>query len=166
MMFVASFRVVARAAVAWAMVACHHSPVATERPAGDVVILAGRILDPATATYSAPSAIIVRGTWIADVIVRSRFHQQGTDRVIDLDSLTVLPGLIDAHVHLAIGGSVANNARADLEAGFTTIADLGSRTNRMLRLRDSINAGFITGPRVLAAGMWIGTKGGVCEFNG
>jgi len=44
--------------------------------------------------------------------------------------------------------------------------DLGARGLRLLQLRDSINRGQIPGPRVLAAGMWIGVKGGVCEFNG
>jgi len=78
----------------------------------------------------------------------------------------VLPGFIDAHVHLAIGNGVAASALADLRAGFTTIVDLGSRTTRLLQLRDSINAGFLPGPRVLAAGVWVGVKGGVCEFNG
>ena len=142
------------------------SQMSATRPSGDVVIIAGRVLDPVTARYSESSAIIVRGTRIVDVIPQARFIRQAGDSVIDLSKLTVLPGLIDAHVHLAIGGTVANNAKADLDAGFTTVADLGSRTNRMLRLRDSINAGFIPGPRVLATGMWIGTKGGVCEFNG
>ena len=137
-----------------------------ERQPGDLVVLAGRILDPVSAKYSPPSAIVVRGTRIVEIIPLSRFARQSTDSVIDMSSMTILPGLIDAHVHLAIGGTVANNAKADLLAGFTTVADLGSRTNRMLRIRDSINAGFILGPRVLATGMWIGTKGGVCEFNG
>jgi imidazolonepropionase-like amidohydrolase len=137
-----------------------------ERAPGDVVVLAGRILDPVSAKYSPPSAIVIRGSRIAAVIPSSRFTRQNTDSVIDLSSMTILPGLIDAHVHLGIGGPVAVNAKADLLAGFTTVADLGSRANRMLRLRDSINAGFITGPRVLASGMWIGTKGGVCEFSG
>jgi imidazolonepropionase-like amidohydrolase len=136
------------------------------RPAGDVVVLAARVLDPVTAQYSGPSAIIIRGARIADVIPRDKFNRQSSDSVIDFGALTVLPGLIDAHVHLAIGGPYASNAKADLEAGFTTVADLGSRTNRMLRIRDSINAGNIAGPRVLASGMWIGTKAGVCEFNG
>jgi imidazolonepropionase-like amidohydrolase len=86
--------------------------------------------------------------------------------VIDAGRLTILPGLIDAHVHLAIGGSVRDNARADVRAGFTTVADLGSLSHRMLRLRDSINTGAIEGPRVLAAGIWVGSKGGVCEFTG
>lgn len=88
------------------------------------------------------------------------------DSVVDLSGFTVLPGLIDAHVHLAIGGTVRANALANLNAGFTTIVDLGSRTTRMLRIRDSINAGLIPGPRVLAAGIWIGKKDGVCEFGG
>jgi imidazolonepropionase-like amidohydrolase len=78
----------------------------------------------------------------------------------------VLPGLIDAHVHLTIGGPVQSNALADLHAGFTTVVDLGARTTRLLGLRDSINAGLIPGPRILAAGIWIGRKDGVCEFNG
>jgi imidazolonepropionase-like amidohydrolase len=50
-------------------------------------------------------------------------------------------------------------------ARFTTVADQGALTNRLLVLRDSINAGQIEGPRVLAAGIWVGTKGGVCEFT-
>jgi imidazolonepropionase-like amidohydrolase len=137
-----------------------------DRPAGDIVVLAGRILDPVGGKYTSPSAIIVRGTRIAEVIPRSRFKRQSTDSIIDLSPMTIMPGLIDAHVHLGIGGTVADNAKADLSAGFTTVADLGSLTNRLLRLRDSINAGFIPGPRVLATGTWIGTKGGVCEFRG
>ncbi len=136
------------------------------RKPGDVVVLAARVLDPETARYSGPSAIVIRGTRIIDVVPRRRFTAQSSDSVIDMSMLTILPGLIDAHVHLAIGGTVRNNAKADLVAGFTTVADLGSRTNLLLRVRDSINAGFIYGPRVLASGMWVGTKGGVCEFNG
>lgn len=69
-------------------------------------------------------------------------------------------------MHLTIGGSVAQNALADVRAGFTTVVDLGARTLRVLCARDSINAGLMPGPRVLAAGLWIGVKGGVCEFGG
>jgi len=88
------------------------------------------------------------------------------DSVIDLKGLTVLPGLIDSHVHLGIGNGIRRTALADLEAGFTTVVDLGAVSFRILRVRDSINAGLIPGPRVLAAGLWIGIKGGTCEFNG
>jgi imidazolonepropionase-like amidohydrolase len=87
-------------------------------------------------------------------------------QVIDLSAYTVLPGLIDAHVHLIIGGPLRDNAMAALQAGFTTLVDHGARGDRPLRLRDSINSGGVTGPRILAAGLWVGRKNGVCEFSG
>lgn len=131
-----------------------------------LAVRAARILDPRTGTYTGPAIILVTGTRITDVIPGTTVDSAVANQVLDLGNATVLPGLIDAHVHLAIGGTVRANAIADLRAGFTTVADLGSLTTRMLRLRDSINAGHIEGPRVLAAGIWIGVKGGVCEFSG
>jgi imidazolonepropionase-like amidohydrolase len=132
----------------------------------DVAIRARRILDPRSGRYSGPAVILVQAGRIADVIAPDRFDSTRAARTIDLGDATVLPGLIDAHVHLTIGGTIRANAAADLRAGFTTVADLGSRTTRFLAYRDSINDGAIEGPRVLAAGVWIGVKGGVCEFNG
>ena len=129
-----------------------------------VAIRAGRLLDPATGRAMSGQVILVRDGRIE--AVGGKVTIPADARVVDLSAQTVLPGLIDAHVHLAIGGPYRQNAKADLHAGFTTIADLGSRTNRMLRIRDSINAGQIEGPRVLASGMWIGTRNGVCEFGG
>ena len=127
-------------------------------------IRAGRLLDPVTGTQSTNQTIVVeRGRITA--VGRDIAIPPGAEQ-IDLGALTLMPGLIDAHVHLAIGGLPRDNAAADLRAGFTTVVDLGARTTRLLRIRDSINAGFIPGPRVLAAGIWIGTKNGVCEFNG
>jgi len=108
----------------------------------------------------------VQGRRIVSIVAAANFDRTSVSRLIAADDLTLLPGLVDAHVHLAIGGAVRDNARADVRAGFTTVADLGSLTHRMLRLRDSINAGHIEGPRVLAAGIWVGSKGGVCEFSG
>ena len=55
---------------------------------------------------------------------------------------------------------------ATLRAGFTTVADLGSADGAGIRLRDDIAAGRVAGPRIVAAGSWIGVKGGVCEFGG
>ncbi|HJR63233.1 MAG TPA: amidohydrolase family protein [Gemmatimonadaceae bacterium] len=149
-----------------AVAACAQARQQSRGERADVAVLVARVLDPATGRYSGPSAILVRGGRIVEVQPRARFTPAGADSVIDLGDMTVLPGLIDAHVHLAIGGTVRANALADLRAGFTTVVDLGSRTNRLLALRDSINAGHIPGPRVLAAGMWVGTRNGVCEFNG
>ena len=127
-------------------------------------IRAGRIIDPVTGRVASNQTILVEGGRIR--AVGAGLTPPAGATVYDLSTLTVIPGLIDAHVHLIIGGSVRDNALADLRAGFTTIVDLGARTNRLLTLRDSINAGQIPGPRVLAAGIWVGRKDGVCEFNG
>ena len=129
-----------------------------------VAIRAGKIVDPVTGQVATGQTIVIDGALIRAVGADVKPPAGAT--VYDLSGLTVIPGLIDAHVHLAIGGTVRDNALADLRAGFTTVADLGARTHRLLRLRDSINAGQIPGPRVLAAGIWVGRKDGVCEFNG
>jgi imidazolonepropionase-like amidohydrolase len=128
------------------------------------VIRAGQLLDVRTGTLTRDVAIVVTDRRI--VSVGATVMPAAGDRLIDLSNYTVLPGLIDGHVHLAIGGPPRDNALADLRAGFTTVVDLGARTTRLLQIRDSINAGLIPGPRVLAAGIWIGRKDGVCEFNG
>lgn len=157
-------QVVALLACCATLVTCTPRVAPLQRAA--FAVRANRILDPRTGQYSPPSVILIRQGRIADVLPAAAYNSELADSTIDLRELTVLPGLIDAHVHLAIGGSVADNALADLRAGFTTVVDLGARTHRLLRIRDSINVGAIKGPRVLAAGMWIGIKGGVCEFNG
>jgi imidazolonepropionase-like amidohydrolase len=86
--------------------------------------------------------------------------------VVDLTGRTILPGLIDAHVHLTLAGDPDSNALATLRAGFTTVVDLGSADGAGVRLRDAIARGRAAGPRVIAAGSWIGARGGVCEFGG
>lgn len=135
-------------------------------PTPRTVVYAARVLDVVNGRYQGPSALLIRGTRIADLLPRSSFTPRSTDTVIDLGDATLLPGLIDAHVHLTIGGRMGANATAALNAGFTTLVDLGARGYNPLRFRDSINAGLRPGPRVLAAGLWIGAKNGVCEFNG
>lgn len=85
---------------------------------------------------------------------------------VELGRVTLLPGLIDAHVHLALAGAPATNARATVEAGFTTVQDLGATDTQILSLRDDITAGRAVGPRILAAGRWIGVSGGTCDFGG
>ncbi|HET7923079.1 MAG TPA: amidohydrolase family protein [Gammaproteobacteria bacterium] len=102
-------------------------------------------------------------------------------RVIDLGNATLTPGFIDAHVHLGFQGSDnwyrdfyhsmmrfpaeqalygAQYARRTLEAGFTTVRDLGSTDYISLGLRNAINAGVIEGPRMLIANYAIGSTGG------
>jgi imidazolonepropionase-like amidohydrolase len=140
------------------------APAAGQR--ADLAVRAARVLDVRTGRYRGPAVLLVTGTRITATVPAARFDARSASRVIDLGDMTIVPGLIDAHVHLAIGGPVRANALADLRAGFTTVADQGALTHRLLVLRDSINAGHIEGPRVLAAGIWVGAKGGVCEFSG
>ncbi|HMG18668.1 MAG TPA: amidohydrolase family protein [Gemmatimonadales bacterium] len=129
-----------------------------------IAIRAGRVLDPATGSASLNQTILIQRGRIGAIGPNVAIPAGAT--VYDLSTATIIPGLIDAHVHLGLGGPVRANALADLRAGFTTVVDLGARTHRILRLRDSINAGLIPGPRVFAAGIWVGRKNGVCEFGG
>jgi imidazolonepropionase-like amidohydrolase len=129
-----------------------------------IAIRAGRVLDPETASASLNQIILVQGGRIGAIGPNVAIPAGAT--VYDLSSATIIPGMIDSHVHLTIGGPVRANALANLRAGFTTVIDLGSRGTRLLRIRDSINAGEIPGPRVYAAGIWVGRKDGVCEFGG
>jgi imidazolonepropionase-like amidohydrolase len=87
-------------------------------------------------------------------------------RTLDLGNLALLPGLIDAHVHLTLAGEPEANARATLLAGFTTVQDLGAVGYETLELRDAIQAGRVVGPRVVASGPWLGISGGICDFSG
>ncbi len=104
---------------------------------------------------------------------------------IDWSAYTVLPGLIDLHTHLADAGQSADlalplktspaataligahNARVTLEAGFTTVRDVGTyRGLTDVALRDAITAGYIPGPRMLVAGAYITIPKGGGELNG
>lgn len=139
------------------------------------VIRAGRLFD-GTGSTPEPAEIVIEGDRITDV-----FRGQGTiatddDTVIDLPDGTLLPGLIDAHVHLigsgepgdsAFGvGDVLNsipdvtlsclrNATRDLDAGFTTVRDAAARHYADISVRDAINLGKFTGPRIWACGLGI-----------
>src|SRR4029453_5662600 len=137
-----------------------------DRQRADLAVRAARVLDVTTGQYSGPTVLLITGTRLSGVVPAARYDQ-GASAFIDMGDATVVPGLIDAHVHLSIGGSFQANALADLKAGFTTVADQGALSRRILSLRDSIAAlPSLAAPRILAAGVWVGTKGGVCEFTG
>jgi imidazolonepropionase-like amidohydrolase len=139
---------------------------AIESQTADVTLRAARWLDPASGKLGGPVAIQVTKGRIGKIVPVEQLDRAEAQAAIDLGAATLLPGLIDAHVHLEIGASPAENAAAILRAGFTTVVDLGATSDAALRLRDRIEAGSVPGPRVLGAGRWVGTKDGVCEFGG
>ena len=137
-------------------------------------VRAGRVLDEQT--------VLVVGERIEKVGPSAEVPIPSGARVIDLGSATLLPGLIDAHVHLtddpqdsgfrSLGISVprqaligAKNARLTLEAGFTTVRNVGASGYSDLALRDAVNAGDVPGPRILASGPALGITGGHCDEN-
>jgi imidazolonepropionase-like amidohydrolase len=103
---------------------------------------------------------------------------------VDGRGMTLLPGLIDCHVHLGLGGEpdvvrtireeapgltllkAARFARLTIEAGFTTVRDLGYRDHSIFALKQGIEAGLLPGPRILAAGLAICMTGGHARFIG
>ncbi len=131
-------------------------------PPQGVAIRAGRLFDPKSGTNLANQVIVVKGDRIADVGPADKIQIPQGARVIDLSRATVLPGLIDRHVHL-IQDQQPNDSRAgflglnyalkDLNAGFTTLQDMGSPfTYATVELREAINKGLVPGPRLQVAG--------------
>jgi imidazolonepropionase-like amidohydrolase len=108
--------------------------------------------------------IIVKGEKIAAVARKGEIALQGEE--MNLGDVTLMPGLIDAHVHLTLGGTAEANARATLRAGFTTVQDLGALNYANIKIRDSIRDGKFPGPTVVASGPWLGVSGGTCDFQG
>jgi imidazolonepropionase-like amidohydrolase len=124
-----------------------------------VAIHAGKLFDARSGALLANQVIVVRGDRIADVGASVEIPAGAT--VIDLANATVLPGMIDAHVHVNTGGvnlsqrtlRALANAQIDLAAGFTTVLDMDSRgTFYTVDLRDAINAGNVQGPRMQVVG--------------
>jgi len=133
-------------------------PVIAIHAKGMIDVTSGRIINDAT--------VVVRGKRIAAAGPSASVAVPAGAQIVQLPALTLLPGLIDAHVHLTLAGDPVMNARATLEAGFTTVQDLGSQPYANISLRDDIAAGTIVGPRVVASGPWLGISGGICDFNG
>jgi imidazolonepropionase-like amidohydrolase len=142
-----------------------------------VVIRAGHMLDVKTGRTLSHQTILIQGDKIASV--GSDTPVPAGAQVIDLSGATVLPGLIDAHTHITMptnfGYSVlaisvprealigARNARVTLEAGFTTIRNVGATGFSDVALRDAVNAGDVPGPRMLVSGPALSITGGHCD---
>ena len=157
--------------------------IAQPAPAPHVTyIRAGHLLDPASGTYSENVTLVVADGRVRSIEPAGYNVPRGAE-TIDLTSQYVLPGLIDCHTHLgaradeyeeiqsfvktpfdsAIAGVV--NAKATLDAGFTSVRDVGSRPFLAVDLRRNIDAGYIPGPRMVASGPGISITGGHGDLN-
>ncbi len=150
------------------------------------IIHAGRLLaDPASGRVLTEQSIIVGADGRIEGIESGYVTREGAE-IIDQRNRFVLPGLIDSHVHLtselgpnqlieevtltAADGALrgAQNARTTLNAGFTTVADLGASNDAIFALRRAINEGRVPGPRIIASGSSItpdGVHGDVAGFS-
>jgi imidazolonepropionase-like amidohydrolase len=151
----------------------------TDGPPRAIVLKAARLFDSVSGKVIEHGAIIVVGTKIQAVGSDAAIPEGA--RIIELGDATLLPGFIDAHVHLSGESSGnwykdwyeglirfpaeqalygAHYAKLTLEAGITTVRDLGSTDHISLGLRNAINAGVIEGPRMLIVNYAIGSTGG------
>jgi imidazolonepropionase-like amidohydrolase len=176
--------IVRRGAVSVAILATVAGMAVTARAQSPkrTVIRAGHVLNVHTGELRANQAIIIEGDKIVQVAAFSEVAAGPGDTTIDLPDATLLPGLIDMHTHLTFdlnslgyqGLSIstarealhgARNARRTLEAGFTTVRNLGAKDYADIALRDAINDGDVIGPRIVASGPAMGITGGHCDEN-
>jgi imidazolonepropionase-like amidohydrolase len=159
------------------------APTLAQAPASSVVaIKAGRLIDPETGTASTGQVIIIEGEKIKAVGANLAIPPGA--KVIDLSTLTVLPGLVDAHTHMAItykeqpennyyyltyimessplrAIQAASNGIQLLNSGFTVVRDVGNNALYAdTALRQAIEQGWLPGPTVIPSGPIIGSTGG------
>jgi len=168
------------AAIAGTVIAASQPASGTETP--PLVVHVGVLVDGTGTAPRRDVEILVRDGRIVAVATHVD-APAGTER-LDLGDLTVLPGFVDCHVHLTMqmDGDWANRevrqlpteaaaiattyARRTLEAGFTTVRNVGASDFADVGLRNAIRAGLVVGPRMLVATHAIGITGGHCDVNG
>jgi imidazolonepropionase-like amidohydrolase len=137
---------------------------------GNVIVGTGEVIEK--------GAIAINGNMITFVGPTKRSRPSKKDKVFDISGKTILPGLIDAHVHLCLDGSpdpmtsllkdstpqltlkAAHHARRTLNAGVTTIRDMGGKDYVDLAIRDGIESGLLQGPRMICSGRVVCMTGG------
>ena len=147
-----------------------------------VAIRAGRLFDANSGALLPNQVVLIKGERISEVGPADRVKIPADAKVIDLSRATVLPGLIDAHSHLFLTGEFGTrydeellkeswqfrtieavvNAKLDLEAGFTTMRDLGNHGSMYsdVDVRNAIDRGLIPGPRLQVATRGMSATGG------
>ena len=160
-----------------AIAALAFAPV-IDAAAEDVAIRAARLLDVRSGQFIDKPVVLIKGDRIE--AVGSNLAIPAGLKVIDLGTATLLPGMMDMHTHItgnpedlgysSIAISIARealngvkNARLTLEAGFTSIRNVGASAYTDVALRDVIDRGDIPGPRIAASGPALGITGGHCD---
>ena len=156
---------------------------ATPALADTLVVTAARMVDVERGRYVDNPVVVVTDGRIVSVGTAVPAGLPADARRLALPGLTLLPGLIDMHVHLASTPYVSGwnrldyaddfgailqvgHARANLMAGFTTVRNLGGPDFADVALRQAIDGGFVEGPRVIPAGASFGATGGHCDETG
>ncbi len=140
------------------------------------LLYCGKLIDPGSGQVSTEMSIVISGNTIS-AVQKGYLSPSPGDKVVDLKTKTVLPGLIDAHVHLESETSPNAQlkefttseadyafqstvyAKTTLMAGFTTVRDVGG-SGVNIELRNAINKGIVAGPRIYTAGKIISSTGG------
>jgi len=152
----------------------------TAPPAARILVRAAHLLDVHTGKILDAQTIVVSGDQIVSIAPTSSTPAMPGDTVVDLGSLTALPGLIDVHTHLTMANNFdplylitetdaidaingVANARVTLMAGFTTVRNVGASGYVDVDLRNAINAGQVPGPHMQVSGPLIGITGGHCD---
>ncbi len=147
------------------------------------VVTAERMLDVASGRYIEHPAIFIDDSGHITAVADARTVRWGADvKQIDLPGETLLPGLIDMHVHLTSLAEVGGyqglrytdsfwpavgmaNARKTIDAGFTTVRNVGSANFDDVGIKQAIDGGWGVGPRIIPSGYAIGATGGHCDDN-
>ena len=170
------------AALAVGAALCAPMSAGAQQAAKIVAIKAGRMVDVTTATVKTNQVILIEGERIKSVGPAASTPIPAGAATIDLGNATVMPGLIDTHVHLASDPSIpyaerflisvprqgmiaAANARRTLLAGVTSVRNLGAGRYTDVALRQSIGRGEVMGPRIFAAGAMLSMTGGHGDQN-
>src|SRR3954463_11852997 len=166
------------------LLACAAALFAAASASAATVVTADRMLDVTTGRYvDRPAILIGDDGKITQIGTNGSLQVPAGVRHIDLPGETLLPGLIDMHVHLTsvaeIGGyqglkytdsfweaAGVGNARKTLDAGFTTVRNVGSSNFDDVGLKQAIEAGLVVGPRIVPATYAIGATGGHCDDTG
>jgi imidazolonepropionase-like amidohydrolase len=174
-----------RSKIAFALVLASSSlfaQIAATAPAQRTLVRAGHLLDVKTGQLLSDQTIVVQGSTIQSIAPTASIPAQPSDKVVDLSSLTVLPGLIDVHTHLTMNADFdpflevtstrakeaingVANARTTLMAGITSVRNVHAAGFVDVDLRDAINSGQVPGPHMLVSGPALSITGGHCDDN-